>query len=192
MIGSLNGTIKGIIRDTIILEVGGVGYGVYCPTATLARVSDGDPLSLWTYLAVRENAQDLFGFETRDELQWFELLLTVSGIGPRSALAILNSADIATLESAIAHNDPGVLAGAFGVGKKTSEKIVLELREKVEIKNTDSAGKEIGGDGDVFEALVALGYSAKEARDTTRALPKDIEGTEARLREALRIASRTK
>lgn len=187
MIGYVQGSVKGIIRDTLVLDAGAVGYRVHVPTYTLAKTVDGDSLFLWTHFAVRENSQDLFGFETKEELRWFELLLTVSGIGPRSALAVMNSADINTLESAITRNEPSVLSRAVGVGKKTAEKIVLELKEKVEPKNgTETLS---GSDGEVVEALIALGYSVREARDTARAIPKELEGVEARVREAIRLAA---
>lgn len=189
MIGYISGTIRATIRDSLLVDTGGVGYRVHVPAGTLAQAHEGAQAELWTHLAVRENSQDLFGFETREELHWFELLLSVSGIGPRSALAILNSADIHTLEGAIAHNDASVLARAFGIGRKTAEKIVLELKEKVDL--TDSEGVR-ANDGEVVDALVSLGYSLKEARDTARAIPKDIDGAEARIREALRIASGTR
>lgn len=193
MIGHIEGVVKGVVRDTIIVQVGtngnAIGYRIHAPTALLARSNEGDTISLWTHLAVRETSQDLYGFETRDELQWFELLLTVSGIGPRSALSILNSSDIATLKTAIAQNDSGILGRAFGIGRKTAEKIVIELREKVEPEESTEAK---GSDGEVIDALMSLGYSLKEARDTARALPKDIDTAEGRIREALRIISGTR
>lgn len=176
-----------MIRDTVVVDTGTLGYRVRVPTTVLSKTKEGETIALWTHLAVRENAHDLYGFETREELQWFELLLTVSGIGPRSALSIMNSADIETLESAIAKNDASILTHSFGIGRKTAEKIVLELREKIEPKDGESVAG--GSDGDVIDALVGLGYSLKEARDTARALPKNIEGAEKRIREALRIAS---
>lgn len=188
MIGYLQGTIKGLVRDTVVVMApNGVGYGAYVPAATLARVSEGDTLALWTHLAVRENAHDLYGFETKEELQWFELLLTVSGVGPRSALSILNAADIATLQRAIGQEDASVLTSAYGIGKKTAEKVVLELKDKVGV---EKGGPAAGPQGDVIEALMALGYSAKEARDAAHAVPKDLETTEEKVREALRYASK--
>ncbi|MDE2079196.1 MAG: Holliday junction branch migration protein RuvA [Patescibacteria group bacterium] len=190
MIGSVSGKVVGIIRETVVLEAGGVGYRIMVPTATLLKMSDGDTLFLWTHLAVRENAQDLYGFETREELQWFELLLTVSGVGPRSALAIMNSADTRSLEMAVKRNDAASLTKAFGIGKKTAEKVVLELREKVgaldEAEHVDSS------DSDVVDALVSLGYSAREAREAVGAISKDLETPESRIREAIRLASRVK
>lgn len=188
MIGYLQGTVKAMVRDTAVLMAGNVGYGVYVPAATLARIREGEPLSLWTHLAVRENAEDLYGFETKEELQWFELLLTVSSVGPRSALSILNAADPSTLERAIARSDASILTSAYGIGRKTAEKIVLELKDKIDADPSSSARR--GEDGDVVEALITLGYSAKEARDAAHAVPAEITDTALRVREALKIASR--
>ena len=188
MIGFLDGVVKGTFRDTVVVMVNGVGYGAYAPASVLARVTEGDAIALWTHLAVRENAEDLYGFETKEELQWFELLLTVSGVGPRSALSILNAADIETLQRAIGQEDASVLTGAYGIGRKTAEKIVLELKDKVGISKDHSAQR--GASGEVLEALIALGYSSKEAQDAVRELPKDLATTEEKVREALRYASR--
>lgn len=189
MIGFVEGVVKGVIRDTVVVvPPSGPGYRLHVPTAVLARITAGDTLSLWTHLAVRENAQELFGFETKEELMWFELLLTVSGVGPRSALAVLNAVDIEALEGAIAGNDPSALTRAFGVGRKTAEKVVLELKEKV---IAPKGPRPAGGDGDVVEALIALGYSQSEARDAVRALPQGLATTEEKVREALRLATRS-
>jgi holliday junction DNA helicase RuvA len=185
MIGSLDGVVRGTVRGTVVVEVNGVGYGVYTTAETLSNAHDGRRIFLWTHLSVRENAHDLFGFETKEELSWFELLLTVSGIGPKSALSILNSLDIKTLENAIGRGDAAQIAGSFGIGRKTAEKIVLELREKVGALESDAQGS----DGDVIDVLIGLGYSAREARDAVRAVPKAVSETEARIREAIRIAS---
>lgn len=187
MIGSLTGTVRGVIRESVVVDVGGVGYRVRATASVLAKASEGDHISLWTYLAVRENAQDLYGFETKEELAWFELLLTVSGVGPRSALAVLNAVDIRSLSRAISGNSAADLSKAYGVGKKTAEKIVLELREKV--GSVDEGG---GQDADVVEALVSLGYSQREARDAVRAIPATAIETESKIREAIRIASGTR
>lgn len=188
MIGSLNGVVRGVLRDTLVVEVGGLGYRTAVPVATLTRVKEGDAVFLWTHLAVRENSQDLYGFETKEELAWFELLLTVSGIGPKSGMAIMNMVETTSLEQAIARNDPSGLSKSFGIGKKTAEKIVLELREKV-----GSVESALGGsDGDVVDALVGLGYSQREARDAVHAIPKDLTTPESKIREAIRIASRGK
>lgn len=190
MIGSLRGTVSGIIRGQIVIDVSGVGYRVHVTADTLTSIVEGQELLLWTHMAVRETSHDLFGFLQKDDLSWFELLLTVSGVGPKSALSIVNSVDTATLKTAIARNDAALLASAHGIGKKTAEKIVLELREKVGSIETKAGESLAGSDSDVMDALMGLGYSQKEARDTVRALPKDLEKTEDKIREAIRIASR--
>ncbi|MEK7063149.1 MAG: Holliday junction branch migration protein RuvA [Patescibacteria group bacterium] len=184
MIGSLRGTVCGHIRGQVLIDVGGVGYRVGVTADSLTSLVEGQEVLLWTHMAVRETAQDLYGFRTQEELLWFEMLLTVSGVGPKSALAIMSAVDTATLESAIARRDLSALA-APGVGKKTAEKIVLELREKV--GSIESVGP---GSSDVVDALVGLGYSQKEARDVARSLPPSLASTEDRIREAIRIASR--
>lgn len=190
MIGSVSGTVRGLIRETVVIDVAGVGYRVAVPISTLTKVKEGDPLFVWTHLAVRENSQDLYGFETREELTWFELLLTVSGIGPKSALAIMNSVDVAGLEKAIGRNDADGLSKAYGIGKKTAEKVVLELKGKVAAG--DMRTRSEGSDGDVIDALVGLGYSLREARDAVSAIPKNLDTPETRLREAIRLASRSR
>jgi Holliday junction DNA helicase RuvA len=141
-------------------------------------------------MAVREHAQDLYGFESKEELRWFEMLLTVSGIGPRSALAVMNSADTKTLATAIVRQDAEILSRAVGIGKKTAEKIVLELKEKID--PTEAGSIPEGADGELVEALMSLGYSTKEARDAARAVPKGLETFEERVREAIRLASGTR
>lgn len=192
MIGCIEGEIKSALRDSLIVATkGGVGYRLFVPTSLIAKAVEGAHVFLWTHLAVREHAHDLYGFETKDELQWFELLLTVSGIGPRSALSVMNSADTATLNTAIITQDAGILSRAIGIGKKTAEKIVLELKEKV--GGTEDVMKGVSGhDSELVEALISLGYSAKEARDAAQAVPKDIETIEGRIKEAIRLASGTR
>ncbi len=191
MIGSLRGTVQGSIRGQVVVEVGGIGYRVHLTAPTLARITEGEELTVWTHLAVRETAHELFGFTSKEELTWFELLITVSGVGPKSALAIMSAVDSTQLRSAIQRNDPAALSGAYGVGKKTAEKIVLELREKVGALDPRDQAVDVGTDADVVAALIGLGYSAKEARDTVRAIPPGITDTTDRIREAIRLASRT-
>lgn len=185
----LRGTVAGHIRGSVVIDVAGVGYRVSVTADTLTRLGEGDSVTLWTHLAVRENSEDLYGFLEKDDLQWFELLLTVSNVGPRSALAIINAVDTDTLESAIARSDAATLASAHGIGKKTAEKIVLELREKVGAVAEDT-GAVRGASGDIVAALMALGYSQKEAREALRAVPASAETTEDKIREAIKIASR--
>ncbi len=182
MIASIRGTVTGVSKSSLIIDVGGVGYRIYTTEATALSYSVGSPAELSTYLAVRENALDLFGFENTAELSFFELLLEVPGIGPRSALNILSIADIRTLREAIASKNAGYLTRVSGIGKKSAEKIVITLQDKVTkgtpIGNLDS-------EADALEALRALGYSPKEARDALQEVPREITDVGERVRAAL-------
>ena len=186
MIGYIEGVATAIRAGYAILSTGGVGYRGACTRETLARLKAGAHTSLWTHLAVKENALDLYGFKTEEEQRFFELLLTVSGIGPKSALAILDIALVETLRSAISSGNASYLTKVSGIGKKTGEKIVLELRDKVG-KASDESARSLSGDEEALEAMRALGYSPSEARDALRKVPTSVEGGSARLREALRI-----
>jgi Holliday junction DNA helicase RuvA len=186
MIGSLSGTISAVRGGYVIVSVHGVGYKVAAVRSTLAILRAGDEVALWTHLVVREDVLDLYGFQNEEELRFFELLLTVSGIGPKSALAILDIATIETLRSAISGGNAGYLTNVSGIGKKTAEKIILELRDKVGV-STEGSDASLRGDEDALEAMRALGYSAAEARDALKKVPAHIESGTERLREALKI-----
>lgn len=189
MIGSLRGTVLDTLRSDLLVEVQGVGYRVSVTAETLTSVRVGQELLLYTHEAVRETADDLYGFLEKEDLVWFELLLGVSGIGPKSALALMNAVDRHSLAQAVSRNDAKTLSAAFGIGKKTAEKVVLELKEKVgAVADSDAHS---GSGGDVVDALVGLGYSLKEARDAVRALPRTLTETEEKIREAIKIASRS-
>ncbi|TSC87025.1 MAG: holliday junction DNA helicase RuvA [Parcubacteria group bacterium Gr01-1014_8] len=186
MIAHLEGIVKALRDGRAIISVGGVGYKVAATKQILSLLSVGAKASLWTHLAVREDALDLYGFEQEEELRFFELLLTVSGIGPKSALAILDVASIETLRSAIVHGKAEYMTKVSGIGKKTAEKIVLELRDKVG-SATESTSASLKGDEEALDAMRALGYSTQEARDALRKVPSSIEKSNERLREALKI-----
>jgi Holliday junction DNA helicase RuvA len=163
MISFLRGTILQRAPDSIILEVNNVGYRVRVPTSTLASLGDlGRSAELYTHMHVREDDISLFGFATQDELGLFEMLLSVSGIGPKVALGILSSAPPNEIRAAIAEGNLEILGSIKGIGKKTAQRLVLELKGKVEI------GEEISElsplDGEVAATLINLGYSAAEAR----------------------------
>lgn len=185
MIGYVQGTVRAVRPNYLILDVQGVGYKLYTLKETIARAQTGT-WAFWTHLAVREDALDLYGFVDEEELRFFELLLTVSGIGPRSALAILDIASVETLRSAIAAGNAGYLTNVSGIGKKTAEKIVLELRDKVQGGATSHSGS-LKGDEEALEAMRSLGYSAAEARDTLRKVPSEFQTGSERLREALKL-----
>ena len=186
MIGHLEGTVFATRLNYSILNTGGVGYKVYCTKETLTRLKPGATASLWTHLAVREDILDLYGFFSEEELRFFNLLLSVSGIGPKSALGILDIASVETLRSAISKSNAGYLTKVSGIGKKTAEKIILELRDKVGVGG-DASNESLVGDENALEALRALGYTQIEARETLRKVPVEVAGASERLREALKI-----
>ena len=171
-----------------IVSAGGVGYKIASTKDVLERLREGHNASLWIYTAVREDALDLFGFPSEDDLDFFELLLTVSGIGPKSALGVLNVAPAGTLRSAIAAGNATYLTNVSGIGKKTAQKILFELKDKVAVT---TGGATLRSDEDALEAMKALGYSMQEARDALKQVPSEVSGSPARLREALRTLGRT-
>jgi Holliday junction DNA helicase RuvA len=186
MIGCIEGVVAAKKAGFVILMAGGVGYKIAGTRDTLAKLKEKENAFLWTYLAVREGALDLYGFNDEEAMHFFELLLTVPGIGPKSALAILDIADVDTLRSAIVAGNAGYLTKVSGIGKKTAEKIVLELRDKVGNTTADSS-RVLSGDEEALEAMRTLGYTHNEAREALRKVPAQIEGGSARLREALRL-----
>jgi holliday junction DNA helicase RuvA len=185
MIRRLSGRIISHDESEIVIDVGGVGYVVAVSPHTIFELEGVEEISLWTYLAVRENALDLYGFITREELNFFELLLSVSGIGPKSALGVLNIASLDELRRAIIENNPSYLTKVSGVGKKSAEKIVLELKDKIE-KGSNDTDEILSGDMDAIEALQSLGYPTHTARDILRSIPRDITETGERVRAALK------
>ncbi|MBI4067960.1 Holliday junction branch migration protein RuvA [Candidatus Kaiserbacteria bacterium] len=184
MIARLRGTIASIHDHHLVIDVGGVGYKVFAMPATLATLRPDAPATLVIYTAVREDALDLYGFLHDQERLMFELLLTVSGIGPKSALTIISLAGIETLVSAITAGKASYLTNVSGIGKKTAEKVVLELKDKIDSLGIASAIAD--GDEGAIEALRVMGYSIKEAREALQSVPDTVEGEGARLREALR------
>lgn len=189
MIASLKGVVTHKDLHIIIIDVDGVGYKVFTTTDNLLDAVIGEKISLWTYLSVRENALDLFGFKDRETLELFELLITISGIGPRTALGILNVASPAMLRQAVAEEDTSYLTRVSGIGKKNAEKIVLELRDKL-VTTEDDKGFNMRAEGDALEALVSLGYSERDARDALKKINKEIENTSERVKQALKLLSK--
>lgn len=184
MIGSVKGKITLKTDKFLIVETGGVGYKINASLDVISKTKKaGEEIMLWTYTHVREDALDLYGFLNREELEFFEMLISVSGIGPRSALAILGIASIDTLRKAISTDDISYLTKISGIGKKTAEKIVIELRDKM---GKELSGASLQGELDALEALKSLGYSQNEARE---ALKKVTQGTNTntKIKEALKI-----
>ncbi len=193
MISRLKGKIVGNSDKYLILDVAGVGYKIFASGNTLAEAlkpNNSDTLgetTLFTHMAVRENSIELFGFTDIEELHFFEMLIDISGIGPRSALSIIAIAPIETLKRAIGSGDISYLTKISGIGKKTAEKIVIELRDKLSALGHKNENGEHKGELDALEALKSLGYSQNEARDALKEIPSTIIGTSSRIKEALKI-----
>lgn len=188
MIGTLNGTIRYKDLNTLVIDVGGVGYKVLVTTETALEVTPSSPVFLWTHLVVRETSLELFGFLDKETLDTFELLITISGIGPKSALSILNVATPTTLRQAVVNADTSYLTRVSGIGKKNAEKIVLELKDKLKITKEDR-GIDMRSEGDALEALVSLGYNERDAREVLKRVPKETEGASERVKAALKLLS---
>jgi holliday junction DNA helicase RuvA len=173
VIASIEGVVGAISPESLVIEVGGLGYRVFAGPGTLARAHTGQRLRLHTHHLVREDAQALYGFGTTEELGFFTLLLTVTGVGPKVALAIVAARPVADLQLAVLQGDEAVLTAVTGVGKKLAARICLELREKVSAAgmaaSLGSGQGTTGAQTEVVAALQALGYSSGEAREAARA-----------------------
>ena len=186
----LQGIVQRVQGARVVLSVQGVGYIVAIRSPLDFTI--GDTVTLHTHLAVRENALDLYGFLLTDELHMFEELIKLPKIGPKSALQILIQADVPLLMKAIAEQDPVYLSKMSGIGKKTSEKIVAELKDIYPHTVETSDGGSTSSNTDIIDALVALGYPQKDARDALQSLPPEITDTNERIKLALRsIGSRS-
>ena len=190
MISSLSGTVRHKDLHSVVIDVGGVGYKVAVTTDVALETQPSSPIFLWTHLAVRENALDLYGFPDKETLEVFELLITISGIGPKTALGIMNVATLSMLRQAVASSDTSYLTRVSGIGRKNAEKIVLELRDKLKVSDEDK-GIDTRTEGDALEALVSLGYSERDAREALKQVPKNnVEGASERVKSALKVLSR--
>lgn len=194
MIASLDGVVGAVDADSLVLEVGGIGYRVFAAPAVLSAARPGERLKLHVHHLVREDQQALYGFRSAEELGFFNLLLTVNGVGPKVALAVVGSRPPADLQLAILQEDQAVLTAVPGVGRKLAERIIFELREKVAAAGTAVAvGGLGGGESEVAAALLALGYSQIEAREAARAAlatPEVGASLEERVKAALRNLAR--
>lgn len=189
MIASLSGTIFHLDTRYVILDVGGVGYKVFLTDDSLHGLKKGTPANFWTYLAVREDALDLYGFISKKDRDFFELLIGVSGIGPKSALNVMSLISSDQLVTAIRTGSTAHLVKVSGIGRKTAEKIVLELKDKLGlIQDGDSASlsAEMSSDMDALEALKALGYDTDEAREALKKIDGSITDTGAKIKAALK------
>ena len=184
MIALIRGEIVARASDHVVVDVRGVGYKVFVP-----RHPSGDLVTLHTHQVVREDAQQLFGFESREELALFELLITVSGVGPKAALSLLSTSSPAQLAAAIASGDAVALSRAPGVGKKTAERLIVDLKGKIQRGGVERESAGVPVDDDAAAALLALGYTPAEALGALRGIaPASAATTEERVTAALRAS----
>lgn len=193
MIGRITGTLIELTPPTVCIQTGGLGYEIDVPMSTLYKLPPvGQTVSLHTHLAIREDAHVLYGFASPAERSAFRALIKVTGIGARTALAVLSGLSVEDLADAVDRQESGRLVKVPGIGKKTAERLLLELRDKLTpLAGTPHAGglPAAGSDGDVLNALQALGYSAAEARRATAALPDGLNVSDS-IRQALKALSR--
>ena len=187
MISTLLGEIASLEEDSVVVLLGGVGLRVYVPAPLKERLRIGAPIQLQTHLVVREDSLTLYGFESAEERDLFQLLLSVSGIGPRTALATLSALPPDSIKRAVFNEESDILSRVPGIGKKTAQRIILALQDKLtpgDVLTRAAALDDI--DSEVLAALTALGYSIVEAQTALQSIPKDApDDVETRLRLAL-------
>jgi len=195
MISVLRGKIEELGVNHAVVDVGGVGYKVFVTGDTLHQLKTGAETKFWTHNAVREDALDLYGFLDKKDRDFFELLLTISGIGPKSALNIMSLVSSETLVGAIRTGSIAHLVKVSGIGKKTAEKIVMELKDKLGVAEYGSSDRanmsaDMSSDLDAIEALKSLGYEADESREALKKIDKKIADTGAKVKAALKVLGR--
>jgi Holliday junction DNA helicase RuvA len=175
MIGKLTGIVSDKNPPQVIIDCGGVGYEVQVPMSTFYNLpADGNKVTLLTHFVVREDAQILYGFATSTEREAFRELIKISGVGPRTALSVLSGMDVGDLAQAVTLQEAGRLIKVPGIGKKTAERLLLELKGKLGADLGAPMGAVGDAQSDILQALLALGYSDKEAAAALKALPKDV------------------
>ncbi len=193
MISFLAGIIKQKNEKSATLLVGGVGYEIFLSQLVLEKIKVGETKEFFTHLQVREDAMELYGFETAEEKKFFELLISVSGVGPKSAMAVLAVAKLSEIKKAILRGDPSLLRKVSGIGQKTSERIVVELKNKLDEFSLGDEKINLSATGSgAFEALLSLGYSADEVRAVLRHVPPEIEDENEIIRLALKVLGKRK
>ncbi|MBX3658287.1 MAG: Holliday junction branch migration protein RuvA [Ramlibacter sp.] len=190
MIGRLQGTLAEKNPPQVLVDCHGVGYEVDVPMSTFYNLPAlGEPVTLLTHFVVREDAQILFGFGTASERDAFRQLIKISGVGPRTALGVLSGMSVADIAQAVTAQDAGRLVKVPGIGKKTAERLLLELKGKFGPDLGTAASVASDAQADILQALIALGYSDKDAAATLKTLPKDV-GVSEGIKLALRSLAR--
>lgn len=199
MISYIRGELVAVEKEKVIIDVGGVGYGIFMPESAMGLLPQmGNEVKLYTYLNVREDAMQLFGFLTHDDLEIFKLLIGVSGIGPKGGLSILSKLTADDLRFAIMSGDSKAISAAPGIGKKTAEKVIIELKDKLDIEQIlnpsdsetksaikmDSSANEV--QSEAVQALVALGYGSTESLKAVNKVNSENMTVEEVLKQALK------
>ena len=193
MISYLEGSIKYISRNYIILVVGGVGYKVFVPLDILTAKQAPETISLFIYTYVKEDALDLYGFQTPEDLLLYELFLTVSGIGPKTALAVFSNAKPEKIKEAIVKGDVEFFTTIPRLGRKNAQKVIIELRPKLgSLGELDLTGDGTAENKEIIEALKSFGFNVSEAKEAIKSV-RDIEGdTSVKIRHALKFLGKRK
>lgn len=191
MIASIRGQAQLIKENWMIVETNGIGYKIFVPNSISNVIGIGEAVSLHIYHHITEGSQSLYGFHTYDEQEFFELLLSISGIGPKVALSVLNAASLEDIREAVISDNAAILTNIAGIGTKTAQRIVLELKNKIKVGDIRPIGTksiDVGSSAnlDVYEALLRLGYNGVEARAAIKMVPASVKDPEKKLKEALR------
>ena len=177
MISYVKGVVELVENDKIILDNNGIGYGIFMPASELENIGQGEELIIYTYLNVKEDAMQLYGFLLKEELQMFKMLISVSGVGPKGGMAIISTLSYEGLQMAIVSDDSKAIAKSPGIGSKTAQKIIIELKDKLNIEEMIDISPDIqqtsivGARADVVDALVSLGYSKTSALNAIKQVP---------------------
>jgi Holliday junction DNA helicase RuvA len=187
MLAYISGKILQKGKGYLIVENGQIGYQVFVAAGVWTDVNRGDTAAFYLHHNVKEDAQDLYGFKTFAELEFFKLLISISGVGPKSALGVLALASVDELKASIAQGDPSLLDKVSGIGKKTAERIVLELKNKIAgLAPLEGGTGAMSVNSDEIDALIALGYSLQQAREALNQIDKKITDSGQRIRAALK------
>jgi len=187
MIHTISGVLEERSQKTIVVRAGAFGIRIFTPASIETKLPKiGEEVKLYTFLHVRDGGIDLYGFLEEEELIFFEALLSVSGIGPKSALGVLSVAPLSQLQAAVSHGESELLRQSSGIGKKTAERIVLELKDKIFASNAEDTVQMMQSDKDVLDALINLGYGRSQAKDVISKIDPEINGVSDRLRDALK------
>ncbi|HOZ53057.1 MAG TPA: Holliday junction branch migration protein RuvA [bacterium] len=186
MISYLKGKILYKLKNNIVLEVNNIGYTIFVSENFLNELKTGQLLEVFTHQYVKEDALDLYGFKSLEELEFFKLLISISGVGPKSALSVLAIANLADIKESIVRGDSHLLTKVSGIGKKTAERVVLELKDKLFKMGGDYDLSVSSFAGEEIDALMALGYSMLEAREALKQVDDDIKDSGQRIKEALK------